>query len=137
MPEQMWRRAQKQNVSSSFLPNAAAPAANCCPFLARMAHGANAARHVPRCWLVAAKCSNSATLPGRAGGETLGLVTTKCNVILLQNDPSPSCGRSPSITGPFAVAVAAVRAKTLGACQRRDRADLGRGGMGHELMTPP
>jgi hypothetical protein len=48
-----------------------------------MARVANAARHLPRCRLVAAKCSNSATLIGRAGGESLGLATTICNVILL------------------------------------------------------
>jgi hypothetical protein len=37
-----------------------------------MARRANAARHSPICRVVAAKCSNSATLPGRAKGESWG-----------------------------------------------------------------
>src|ERR1700733_14472875 len=85
--------------------------------------------------LLAAKCSNSATLPGRAGGESLGLATTKGNVILLQYDPPPPCGRSPSVTGPFTVAAAAFRAQTPGACRGLDRADLGRGAVGHPMTS--
>src|SRR3984957_9836421 len=85
--------------------------------------------------LLAAKCSNSATLPGRGGGESWGLVVTQCNVILLQYDPPPPRGRSPSVTGPFAVAAAAFRAQAPGACRGLDRADLGRGAVGYPMTS--
>src|SRR5580704_2630068 len=100
-----------------------------------MPRGANATRYLPRCWLLAAKCSNSATLPGHVGGESLGLATVKCNVILLHYDPPPPCRRSPSLAGPFAVAAAAFRAQAPGACRRLDRADLGRGAVGHPMTS--
>src|SRR6202451_4816316 len=131
----MWRRAQKQSVSSSSSPTRPLRPPKCCPFLARMTRGANAARHVWRCWLVAAKCSNSATLPGRAGGESLGLVDAGCNVLLLHYGAPSSCRRTPSVAGPLAVAVAAFRAQTLGARRRIDRADLGRGAVGHPMTS--
>src|SRR5258708_18728306 len=96
----------------------------------------NAARHLPRSWLVPAKCSNSATVPGRGGAESLGLPTAKRNVILLHYDtPSPPCGRGPSIAGPVAVAAAAFRAQARGPCRRLDRADLGRGAVGHAMTS--
>src|ERR1700684_2639436 len=102
-----------------------------------MQRPANATRYLPRRRLLAAKCSNSATLPGRAGGESLGLAMAKCNVILLHYDPSPPCRRSPSITGPVAVAAAAFRTQPLGACRGLDRANLGRGAVGHPMISPP
>jgi hypothetical protein len=68
---------------------------------------------LPRRRLLAAKCSNSTTLPGRVGGESWGLATVKRNVILLHYDTPSPCGRSPSIACPFAVAAAAFRTKRL------------------------
>jgi hypothetical protein len=69
-----------------------------------MQRPANATRYLPRRRLLAAKCSNSATLPGRAGGESLGLATARCNVILLQmthhhhaGEAHPSPALSPSL----------------------------------------
>src|SRR5580700_10750605 len=100
-----------------------------------MRRPANATRYLPRRWLLAAKCSNSATLPGRAGGESLGLASVKCNVILLHYDAPPPCRRGPSLAGPFAVAAAAFRAQAPGACRRLDRADLGRGAVGHPMTS--
>src|SRR5579862_7404984 len=101
-----------------------------------MPRPANAARYLPRWWLLAAKCRNSATLPGRVGGESLGLAMVKRNVILLHYGPSPPCRRRPSLAGPFAVAAAVFRAQALGACRRLDRADLGRGAVGHPMTSP-
>src|SRR6202035_4609161 len=101
-----------------------------------MQRPANAARYLPRWRLLAAKCSNSATLPGRAGGESLGLATVKCNVILLHYEPPPPCRRGPSIAGAFAIPAAAFRAPAPGACRRLDRADLGRGAVGHPMTSP-
>ena len=92
-----------------------------------MARGANAARPVLRCWLVAAKCSNSAALPGRAGGESLGLVGAGCDVILLHYGAPSSCRHVPSVAGPFAFITAAFGIEAAGACRRAHRAGLGRG----------
>src|SRR5580692_13075926 len=101
-----------------------------------MPRPANATRYLPRWWLLAAKCSNSATLPGRAGGESLGLVDAGCNVILLHYDPPSPCRRGPSLSGSFPIAAAAFRAQAPGARRRLDRTDLGRGAVGHPLNTP-
>src|SRR5580700_8944082 len=100
-----------------------------------MRRPANATRYLPRRWLLAAKCSNSATLPGRAGGESLGLASVKCNVILLHYDAPPPCRRRPSIAGAFAVAAAAFRDPAFGACRRLDRSALGRGAVGHQMTS--
>src|ERR1700686_3471916 len=100
-----------------------------------MQRPANATRYLPRWWLLAAKCSNSATLPGHAGGESWGLATVKCNVILLHYDPPPPCGRQPSVAGTFTVAAAPFRAQARGAFRRLDRADLGRGAVGDEMTS--
>src|ERR1700692_31464 len=99
-----------------------------------MQRPANATRHLPRRRLLAAKCSNSATLPGPVGGESWGLAPVKCNVILLHYDPPP-CRYDPSVAGPFAVAIAAVCAQARSACRRLDRADLGRGAVGHKMTS--
>src|SRR5580704_19633925 len=100
-----------------------------------MQRPANATRYLPRRRLLAVKCSNSATLPGRAGGESLGLARVKCNVILLHYDPPPPCRRRPSLAGPFAVAAAAFRAQAPGARRRLDGADLARGAVGHPMTS--
>src|ERR1700680_2407321 len=100
-----------------------------------MQRPANATRYLPRWWLLAAKCSNSATLPGHAGGESWGLATVKCNVIFLHYDATPPCRRGPSLADPFAIAAAAFRAQALGVGRRLDRVDLGRGAVGHPMTS--
>src|ERR1700722_6348395 len=51
----MWRRAPKQSVSSSSSPVRPFGRQQCCPFLARKWHAANATRYLPRRLLTGGK----------------------------------------------------------------------------------